>query len=414
MTNIGIVGGGITGLCSAWYLQKMGFKVTILDKGDFSNGCSYGNAGMIVPSHFTPFATPEAIHKAIRWLFKPSSPFAIHRRLNPELIRWLMIFFQSATTQKVRTAIPNLIEISLLSKALYYELAQDIDLQFKLHDTGILMLYKKAETEKAEIKQAKLANMLGIDARVLSVEEIDRLDPGIDYNVKGGVFYPGDAVIDPGQFMDSLKVALEKKGVTFLAKKRIDDLRINGRYIEAVSSKESQWSFDQYLLCSGYWTAELLKKHKPYLPLASGKGYSFNISNKIRLRLPSLLLDHKVSVSPFGGMIRFGGTMELGATNCRINVKKVQGIIAAIQQYYPQITFKMPEPSEIWHGFRPCSPDGLPYIGRLNRIENLTIATGHGMMGLSLGPATGKLVSQIIAGERTEMDVSAFDVNRFD
>lgn len=413
MQSVGIIGGGIIGLCSAWFLRKAGYEVTVLDKGDFTDGCSYGNAGMIVPSHIIPLAAPGVIRKGLSWLFDPSSPLAIKPDFDLGLIRWLFAFYLSATPKKVNRATPHLAAINLLSKALYQQLTLEAELDFQLKEKGILMLYKSAKTEKEELKLADIANGMGIRAQAFSSAEVAKFDPNITYDIKGAIYFPGDAHIHPGGFMSALKSVLKQQGVRLISNKRVDQIQSSGKKIKSISSNGASFSFDQYLICSGVWSNELVKKLGINIPLVSGKGYSFMVDNDLGLHIPSLLLDHKVSVTPMEDKLRFGGTMELGKPNAKIKTQRLRGIVGAIQQYYPQLKVEMPKNADIWCGHRPCSPDGLPFIGKLNGMENLTVATGHGMMGLSLGPATGKLVSQVIKGEQPDIDITAFDVNRF-
>lgn len=413
MKTVGIIGGGIVGLCSAWYLQAAGFEVTVVDKGDFKTGCSYGNAGMIVPSHIVPLAAPGALLKGLKWLLNPQSPFAIQPGFDLEIFRWLYSFYCSANKKKVALAIPHLAKISLLSKSLYQQLSLEPALDFQLNEQGILMLYQKEKTGEAEHKLAEMANSLGIAAQILSKEALAKMDSIITYQVKGAVYFPGDAHINPTQFLRTLKAALIRKGVHLVGNKTVDQFQVEGKKVRAISSDKDRLSFDHYVVCCGAWTGELMKQIPAKIPVVAGKGYSFMIPNEIGLRFPSLLLDHKVSVTPIGNQIRFGGTMEIGSRSHKINKSRVKGIVGAIPQYYPQLKVKMPEKTDIWHGFRPCSPDGLPFIGKVDGFDNLTVATGHGMMGLSLAPATGKLLSQMIAGQKPDIDLSAFKVSRF-
>src|SRR5882724_3403906 len=169
--KIGIIGGGIIGLSSAYYLQKSGHEVTIIDQSDLSNGCSYGNAGMIVPSHFIPLAAPGMISKGIRWMFNASSPFYVKPQLNFDLIKWGYHFYKNSNQRHVEKSAPALKEISLLSKAMYQQLSKELPFDFSYHERGLMMLYKTKEAEHEEHETAEMANSYGIEARILSSEE---------------------------------------------------------------------------------------------------------------------------------------------------------------------------------------------------------------------------------------------------
>ena len=413
MKSIGIIGGGIIGLCTAWYLTEEGFEVTVLDKSHFNNGCSYGNAGMIVPSHFVPLASPAALANGIKWLFSPKSPLYIKPVPDLNLALWLWKFYRFSTAANVASAIPFLSKISLLSKNLYLELEHSKVLDFSLEKKGILMLYQTTETEKEEIALAAQANKLGIEAQVLSKNDIETLNPTVEYNVRGAVYFPGDAHLNPGHLMKSMKLALEKKGVDFITGHEVRNIGTKKKRVTGIDVAGKEVGFDLVVLTAGSWTGKLLKKIGVNLPLIGGKGYSFHINNNVGASIPCLLQDHRVSLTPMCGSLRLGGTMELTNMNKKVNIQRVQAIAEAVNHYFPGMNESPPEPDTVWMGYRPCSPDGLPVFGRVGKFDNLFVATGHGMMGISLGPATGKLMSQIIAGRQTEMDVSAFDPARF-
>src|SRR6478736_10769 len=215
MSKIGIIGGGIIGLSSAYYLNKAGHKVTIIDQGDLKDGCSFGNAGMIVPSHFIPLATPGMISKGIKWMFSSTSPFYVHPRLSGDLIKWGYQFYKHSTKDHVERSIPTLKEISLLSKAMYQGLTKELPFDFGYQERGLMMLYQNAETEKEESETAHLANKIGIEAHVLNEKEVQKLEPDVKVKVRGGVYFPGDAHLTPQLLVTQLIAYLKAKGVQF-------------------------------------------------------------------------------------------------------------------------------------------------------------------------------------------------------
>ena len=414
MSNIGIIGGGIIGLSSAYYLNKAGHKVTIIEQGDLKDGCSFGNAGMIVPSHFIPLATPGMISKGMRWMFSCTSPFYVRPRLNGDLIKWGYQFYKHSTKEHVERSIPALKAISHLSKAMYQQLAKELPFDFGYYERGLLMLYKTAETEKEEIETAHLANKIGIEAHVLSSAEVQKLEPDVKVNVRGGVYFPGDAHLTPQVFINQLIGYLKEKGVIFHAHTTVDDFIIESGSIKEIKTSKYDFNFDQVVIAAGSWSGLLSAKLNLSLPMQAGKGYSFTLQNiEKNVRIPSIFLEARVAITPMGNALRFGGTMEITGVNHTINMNRVKGIVDSIPNYYPDMKVSMPEKEKVWHGLRPCSPDGLPYIGRSKKIINLIFATGHSMMGLSLGPGTGKLTAEIVNDEQTSIDIKAFDPDRF-
>ena len=415
MSKIGIIGGGIIGLSSAYYLNKAGYKVTIIDQGDLSDGCSFGNAGMIVPSHFIPLATPGMISKGIKWMFSSTSPFYVRPRLSGDLIKWGYQFYKHSTKEHVERSIPALKEISLLSKAMYQQWAKDLPFDFGFQERGLMMLYQNEETGKEEIETAHLANKIGIEAHVLNVEEVQKLEPNVRVKVKGGIYFPGDAHVTPRQLVTQLTAYLKEQGVKFQLNTQATDFIVENNSIKEVKTSHGDFSFDEVIVATGSWSGATSAKLGITIPMQAGKGYSFTLPDvEKNVRIPSIFLEARVAVTPMGNSLRFGGTMEIMGVDHSINMKRVQGIVDSIPKYYPDMKVAMPKVENVWHGLRPCSPDGLPYIGRSKKINNLTFATGHSMMGLSLGPGTGKLISEVISGEKTSMPLTAFNPERFD
>lgn len=414
MKNIGIIGGGIIGLCSAYYLNKSGHRVTVLDQGDMTDGCSRGNAGMIVPSHFIPLAAPGMIAKGIRWMFNSRSPFYVHPRLSSDLIAWGYHFYRSATAEHVQRSIPALKDISLLSKDRYRELSRELPFDFGYQERGLMMLYQTAASEREETETARLATKHGLEVNVLNGAEVQQMEPEAEVKVRGGIYFPGDAHLLPHQLMSGLHTHLKNSGMQFQTNVKVTGFRSEGSKVKSILTQNQELTFDEIILAAGSWSGQLARQLGLSLPMQAGKGYSFNMERpQAGIRIPSILLEARVAVTPMGNSIRFGGTMEIGALDPSVNMRRVSGIVEAIPKYYPMHKIGVPEKESVWYGFRPCSPDGLPYIGRLKKLTNVVIATGHSMMGLSLGPGTGKLVSEIVNEEKAGMNLQPFSPARF-
>jgi len=413
--KITIIGAGIIGLSSAYYLNEAGFEVEVVDKSDLSEGCSFGNAGMIVPSHFIPLATPGIITKGIRWMFNAKSPFYIKPRISLELGQWLWQFYKSCTPKKVEAAIPILRDLSFFSKKCYQDLAQNPELNFNFEEEGLMMLFKNHKTQKEEIEVAEKANEIGVEAKVLNAEEVKSYETGTETDVIGGVFYPGDAHLYPNVLMDQMMVYLKNHGVVFHGNTEVTGFDYDHEKIKKIKTKaQKNLNVDHLIIAGGSWTSEILKFLKIKMLLQDGKGYSITLKDQgERPKIPSILTEAKVAMTPMGNDLRIGGTLEISNLSSKINRKRVAGILEAVPKYYPKLQPIIPENQSIWHGFRPCTPDGLPYIGHSKKFENLTIASGHAMMGLSLGPATGKLISEMIQKQSLSVNVKLFEPHRF-
>lgn len=409
-----IVGGGIVGLFTAYFLQKEGVEVTVIDKTDLSQNCSTGNAGMIVPSHIIPLAAPGMISKGISWMFSSKSPFYIHPRLDYKLARWCMLFFKNANEKQVEKAIPHLKNLSLLSKALYLTFkAEHPEAALALQEKGLMMAYQTEAIEKEETEFAFLARKHGLEAEILGPSELKEIEPNIKLNARGAVLFPGDAHLDPGALYGFLKTYLKEKGVTFLTESEVKGFEKTATQVTAVITKEGRLSCEKVVLCGGSWSGELADMLGFSLPMMGGKGYSFIQKNNPEIKQATILTEQKVAVSPYGETIRFGGTMEITGTSQKVNINRVKGIFESINQYYPEFEAKFPETDKIWKGLRPCSPDGLPYIGFAPNYTNVLVGSGHSMMGVSLAPATGKLLAELHEQKDTSLKINGFEVGRY-
>ncbi len=413
MKEVVIIGGGIVGLWCAWHLQQAGRQVTIIDKSNFEDGCSFGNAGMIVPSHFIPMASPGIIATGIRWMFKRDSPFYIRPRLNLELAQWLFLFYKSASRKHVDESVTLLRDMHEESRELYRHLNKTPGFQFEFQQRGILMLYKSQGAEKDEMETAAKAHQLGIEANQLTPDQLKQIEPGIDISVKGAIHYPGDAHLIPQLFMQQMKHFLEQSGVEFIQQCEvvgIDDQGDSGAYI-SMSNKEKLHTRN-VVVASGSWSGMLMKKSGYRLPIQDGKGYSMTITNpRLKPSIPSILHEARVAITPMGSDLRISGTLEISGMDDKINQHRVDSILHAVPEYYPQLNANDHGP--VWYGYRPCSPDGLPYIGRWKEWSSVILATGHAMMGLSLAPVTGRMVSDIIGKGKMDASVAKLNPSRF-
>ncbi|WP_439488946.1 NAD(P)/FAD-dependent oxidoreductase [Algoriphagus sp.] len=409
-----IIGGGIVGLFTAYFLQKEGIKVHIIDQGDMQVNCSTGNAGMIVPSHIIPLAAPGMISKGISWMFSSKSPFYIHPRLDAKLLKWCYQFYKSANAEHVARSVPVLKNLSLLSKALYQEFRNEHpDSRIGLQEKGLMMIYQTEAIEKEEIEFAHLANAHGLQADVLTPEDIRTFEPNLEVKARGAVRFPGDAHLDPGKLYAFLISYLQEKGVKFLPNTEVLGFEKSGSSVKAIVTDKDNIEAEKIILCGGSWTGELANMLNFNLPMMGGKGYSFIQENKPEILQASILTEMKVAVSPYGNQIRFGGTMEIAGINQKINLNRVKGIFESINRYYPAFEAKFPEENKIWKGLRPCSPDGLPYIGFAPGYSNVLVNSGHSMMGISLAPASGKIISELHQQKDTTLELKGFEVGRY-
>ena len=410
--KIVILGGGVIGLCSAHYLKNYGFEVTILDKGDFSSGTSFGNAGMIVPSHFVPLAQPGMIAKGIKWMFDTESPFYIRPRFSIRLLDWGWKFYQHSSKNHVSGAVQLLKELNLESKRLYVSLCDQFE-GIKIDEKGLIMYCQTQRALNEEVQLADQAIKLGLKAIVMNKQQLNDLDPNITLDVKGGVYFPDDAFFSPNTFLEKLKLNLVAAGVKMVS--HVEDLKFEVHQdLKSIDTNQGVFSADQFVISAGVWTGELVQLLGLNVLMQPGKGYSFTLENPVEMpSICSILTEAKVAVTPMSEGLRFAGTMEIGVLNFDINQRRVNGIKKSIGTYFPSFKLADFNEVEIWTGLRPCSPDGLPYIGRTKKLPNVLLATGHGMMGMSLGPITGKLIAEMAANQSPGIEISKLAVERF-
>lgn len=403
------------GLCSAYYLNQLGYQVVVLDKGGFNEGASFVNAGYISPSHFLPLATPGIISKGLRWMTSSTSPFYIKPRLDLDLARWGLAFYRSASASVVERNTPALARILNYSRMLTVQLKEHVGNSFLMEEKGCLMLYKNATTEKHEMELLDDAKHYGLRAEILTSQQVQELEPEVEVNVLGGALYHDDCHLHPGALMETLYEYLIDHGVMIVDHAEVVDFEQKHGRITTIHTKESKIETDHVVLAAGTWTLELAKKLQINLLLQGGKGYSFTYSNvENNLSYPAILVDHRCAMTPLGRALRMGGTMEISGMNSPKLPKRIEAIYDAANLYYHNLNLPKPQIETAGFGYRPLSPDGLPYIGRVSKYPNVILAGGHAMIGLSLAAGTGKIVADLVHERKPEVDISAFRVERFD
>ncbi len=412
MKRVAIVGGGVIGLSAALECARRGHHVTLIERAPTRRGASLGNAGMIVPSHFVPLAAPGMIALGLKWMWNPESPFYIQPRLNWDLLTWAARFWQASTRERVERAAPLLRDLHLASREAYARFAEEED--FGLVKRGLLMLCKTAHALEEEARTAEKARELGVPAEVLDARGAAALDPDVTMDIAGAVYFEKDCHCDPARYVAALEQRLRGMKAELVYDVEVTGWRRDGARLAALRTTRGEIEADEFILAGGAWSPALVADLGLRLPMQAGKGYSVTLPQPIEHpRLCSIFTEARVAVTPMGAALRFGGTMEITGMNEQINPRRVAGILGAVPNYFPRFRVEHFEGLKPWCGLRPCSPDGLPYLGRTRAAANLTVATGHAMMGLSLAPITGQLAGQIVDGEQPRFDLNLLAVDRF-
>jgi D-amino-acid dehydrogenase len=411
-----VIGGGLIGFSAAYQLLKRGMRVTVIERGTEADAsCSTGNAGMVVPSHFVPLAAPGMIWKGIRWMFDPESPFAIRPRPSWELVSWGWKFYMASSPARVKRAMPALRDMALRSRTLFTELAETEGFGFGLEKKGLLMLCKTHAALGHEAEIVATAKSLGVEAELLDAEGVRAKDPAIQMDVIGGVYFAQDCHLDPARFLGDLRAQVQRLGGAIRWGAEVSGFRQSGAKVEAALLKGGgEISGDEFVICGGAWSPSVGKKLGLNLPMQAGKGYS--VTHPEPPALPSvcsLLNEARVAVTPMGGKLRIGGTMEIVGLDESVNRRRLHGILKSIGGYFPQLAETDFSGLEVWKGLRPCSPDGMPYIGRARGRTNVVVATGHSMLGLSLAPVSGEMVADLITGAAMKYDMELLAPDRY-
>lgn len=412
MKKVVVIGGGVIGLCTAYYLQKEQCEVTVIDQSNMDFGASYVNAGYISPSHLIPLASPGVVRQGLKWMFNSASPLYIKPRLERDFLSWALAFNKSCSVNNVNQSIKAIKDITLLSGELFEQIKSEEQFKFHLEKKGLLVL---CQSEAMLLKEEKLMNLAlqeGLDVSLLNPSEVAKLEPLVRINAMGATYYESDWHSTPQEFMDELKGFLQKKGVVLIKNEKVENLHVTNNKIDSIGTQNGKYVADEFVIAAGSWSHLLAKKLGIKILLQAGKGYRINTHQPTGITIPSILAESKAAVTPMNGFTRFAGTMEIAGINHDIRKERVSAIANAAHRYYPDLVISENEKQEAACGLRPVSPDGRPYIGTSNKCVNLTIATGHAMMGWSMAPATGKLVSEIITGKPTSIEIGAFHPDR--
>ncbi len=414
MRHIVIVGGGIMGLSCAYYLAQRDYKITIVDRGTpATENCSFGNAGYVTPSHIVPLAAPGMVMLGLKWMRDPESPFYVRPRLAPDLFSWGWQFYRAGTKAHVQRAAPLLCQLNMASRACFEEWNEQLQ-GFDFETNGMMMLCKTQHALDEEAEVAKLAQSLGLRAEVLNAQQTQERNPHIKLDVQGAVYFADDCHMAPHKLMARLQEKLATQNVNFLWNTEVRGWKLNGKKVGAALTSDGEIEGDEFVLCGGSWSTGTARTLGLKIPLQAGKGYSLTLPKPHSLpAVPTIFVERRVAVTPMGNELRFAGTMEIAGLNTNVNPARIRGIKKSVPLYFPEFSdadFKGVQP---WVGLRPCSPDGLPYLGRTRRYDNLCLATGHAMMGLSLGPISGQIIAQTIAGETPPISSALLDPDRY-
>jgi D-amino-acid dehydrogenase len=408
--DIAVIGGGVIGVASAVELARRGAQVTVLERDRIGHGCSYGNAGWLTPSQAVPLANPAMLLKSFKWMFDPDSPLYIQPRLDPALVRWLIGFLVASRTSKFERGTAALVELCRVSVNLWEELATRSPEAFGFERHGLLAVYENAASLEAARPGIDLVCRSGVRAERWTADEIRNREPALTGRQAGGYFYPDDAHCEPYRAVKALEAEARALGVRFLEGTEVYRIS-NGAGSRRLTTTHGEISAGQLVIATGPWSEALGKMLGLRLPVIGAKGYSIVLPPGDPHPSRSIyLVERKIAVNPHRDALRIAGTLELVRDDFSINARRVDVILRGAKG---MLNIDATAPREIWRGLRPCTPDGMPVIGRARGRGDVWLATGHQMAGLKTAPGTGLLLAQLMTGETPRFDPEPFRADRY-
>lgn len=411
MGKIVVVGGGAVGLASAYYLARRGATVTVVDQGDPGAGCSWGNQGWIVPSLSGPVAAPGVVGTSIKWMLKPDSPLYIKPAAVPKLAGWLWQFWRHCNEQDYLAGLQAVATMNDRTMSLFDDLAAD-GVQFEMYQKGLLFAFMEEANLEHTLVELEPMRSHGYNPKLLAPDEVRDLEPALSPAIVGGIFLEQERHVRPDSFTAGLARKLAECGVEIRAGVTVTGFTRKGRTVAAVETTAGALAADQVLLTTGAWASFLARDLGFRLPVQAAKGYSITFSQpSVQIQRALYLGDAKVGVSPFQGALRLGGTMELSGINANLDRHRIAALRRAARRYLvPEVNGAAVRE---WAGMRPLAPDGLPVIGRVPTCENAFVATGHGMLGITMAPVTGSVMAGLMCDGKSDVDLAALDPVRF-
>jgi len=411
--NIVIIGGGVIGLACAHFLQRAGCRVTVIDRGPIGGACSHGNCGLVCPSHVLPLAEPGAVKLALKSLFNPDAPFRIKPRIDFALWSWLLHFARRCNERDMLAAgraIQPLLESSL---ALYEELMTREALDCEWERNGLFFVYReKAAFEAYAATDRLMAEQFHLPAKRYEGNAVRELEPALKPGLAGGWYFEHDAQLRPDKLMSSWRTRLESRGVTFIENCEFRDFQRSNGTTTGVRTQQGEFPADAVVIATGAFTSALADEIGGRVPIQPGKGYSMTMARPaICPKLPLIFPETRVAVTPMQSGYRLGSIMEFAGYDASISSRRLALLTNGATPYLQE---PMGEPVvERWTGFRPMTWDSIPIIGRAPIGPNVFVAAGHNMLGVSMAPATGRLVAELVTGQTPHIDPAPYALSRF-
>ena len=411
-SDVVILGGGVIGLTCALYLLRAGRSVSVLEQGTAGGAASHGNCGTITPSHAMPLAMPGMIAQALRWLLKPDAPFRIAPRLDFALLEWLLQFAHRCNWADLKRITAIKAPLLRLSRQAIEDLIRSEKLDCEFETTGTLNVYRDARAFENSRWLPQALEECGIPIETLDGARCRELEPALNDSIVGGYRNPLDASLRPERYAVELVRAVKAKGGEIHESTKISGFRMDAGRIAAVRTDQGEFAGRDVVLALGAWSPLLARQLDLRMPIQPGKGYSITYTRPQQCpRIPLALKERAVCVTAWNSGFRLGSTMEFSGYDDSLNRTRLDALKRGAAEYLHEP--EGPQVIEEWYGWRPMTYDDLPILGRAARLQNLVLATGHGMLGVTMSAATGLLVGELICGQPMSLDPAPFSPARF-
>ena len=398
-----VVGGGVVGLASAYELASAGCEVTLLDAGKCGAGASHGNAAKVALAESTPVPGPGVLLQGIKWMLKPDSPLSIKPSLAPGYLKFLLRMASHCNARDFEAGLDVHLRLGEDANELFEDYQrQGID--FEMHARGALLAFETSERFEEHSRNLDAFASAGHVAEELHGDDLLEVEPSLSDHIRHGLYFPTDRQIGPDSLIHGLLGKLDELGAKVREGVSVGSFVRTGDTVTAVVTDDAEViSTEAVVVAAGVPTGALLAKLGSRLPIYSGKGYSIDyVPAPIELRTSLTLEDKRVAVTALNGMIRLAGTMEFGSTDNEVNDVRVEAIRRAARHSFRDWGEPTGEQAP-WAGSRPMTPDGLPVIGKLDATKNVYVNSGHSMLGLTLAPASAKVLTDIMLERKSSL-----------
>jgi D-amino-acid dehydrogenase len=404
-----VVGGGVIGTCIALELALRGREVTLLEReSHVGGGASSGSAGYLIPSHAAPLASPASIRHGMAWLLDPASP--LRMQLRPGLTPWLVRFLRASTPRTAERGAALLRQLAIESLELHAALLAD-GVPTTFDRRGIMNVYETASGFAAGQREARRHEAAGLPVEVLDAETAASRERALRGRFAGAVFYPSEASCDPATFTAAVAAAAVSRGAHIVSGVEALALVCDRGRVTKVETTRGRYSGRTTVLAAGVWSDRLARPAGIRLRLEAGKGYHVDFEpNAFQPTVPVFLQEARVTTTPLPESFRLTGGLDLCGLDMGVERARIDALVVSAQRLLGvEVTTSE---RNVWRGLRPCSPDGLPLVGRAPTVEGLIICTGHAMLGLTLAPVSARIVADLVEGaappEARSLDPSRF------